>query len=210
MGFRKLGDPPAQYSQQYWQGVIGKINQTFANTNQTSSGSGTVVVIAGQTYTEGVWYSGVGTPPAVLGNVGDFYFATDTETIYGPKTSTGWGTGIVIGSGGSTPTTGASQIIFTSPGLLAIQAPAAPYYILNAAQNFSTITSIVGVPPSSGNISFAIRVGGVTWMSAVTIGQLTTTPVTAGQIAANQLIELDVTGVGTGLLSGADLTVIVR
>src|SRR5690606_3798904 len=32
--------------------------------------------------------------PTTQGKVGDFYFRTTTATLYGPKTSTGWGAGI--------------------------------------------------------------------------------------------------------------------
>ena len=37
--------------------------------------------------------SGTSTPSSSLGNVGDFYFRTSTSVLYGPKTSSGWGSG---------------------------------------------------------------------------------------------------------------------
>src|SRR5690625_2694892 len=37
--------------------------------------------------------SGTAVPASSLGNVGDFYFRTSTSVLYGPKTSSGWGSG---------------------------------------------------------------------------------------------------------------------
>lgn len=49
-------------------------------------------------------------PPALVGRVGDFYFDTATTTIYGPKTSEGWGPGVLLkgadGTNGSNGTNG--------------------------------------------------------------------------------------------------------
>jgi hypothetical protein len=44
-------------------------------------------------------YSGATTPPAATGNNGDFYLDLSTWELYGPKTLTGWGTGIYLNGG---------------------------------------------------------------------------------------------------------------
>src|SRR5690606_34297417 len=43
-------------------------------------------------------YSGETTPPEDLGNLGDFYFWTQELAIFGPKSSSGWGSSLVLGS----------------------------------------------------------------------------------------------------------------
>jgi hypothetical protein len=43
-----------------------------------------------------VIYSGATTPPAATGVVGDFYINLSTGLLYGPKTASGWGTGISL------------------------------------------------------------------------------------------------------------------
>jgi hypothetical protein len=40
--------------------------------------------------------SGNGAPATTLGNVGDFYLDLSSFMFYGPKTSAGWGTGVLI------------------------------------------------------------------------------------------------------------------
>ena len=68
-----------------------------------------------------VIYSGTTAPGASVGNVGDFYMDLATSTLYGPKTSSGWGSGFSLkgdtgatgaqgdsGANGATGTTGAT------------------------------------------------------------------------------------------------------
>jgi uncharacterized protein (TIGR02145 family) len=48
--------------------------------------------------------NGTTRPASALGTVGDFYINTATDSLYGPKTASGWGTGIsLIGPKGSFP-----------------------------------------------------------------------------------------------------------
>lgn len=42
--------------------------------------------------------SGVGDPDIILGSIGDLYIDTDSGYLYGPKTESGWGTGVPIGN----------------------------------------------------------------------------------------------------------------
>lgn len=207
MGVRKLDSPPpAVYDQLFFQNMIGKINQNLANLQQSgANASGT---------TQGVWYSGASSPPASIGSVGDFYLNTETDVIYGPKTSDGWGSGITINAPGGSSTNASnslSGITFTVPGLLAIDAPAAPLlYSGKNPQTFTSIISIIEIVPSAGSVSYTIKVAGTTWATVSTSAQVTTTAAPALQVAANSLLELDITGVGTGLFAGSGLTVIVR
>lgn len=43
--------------------------------------------------------SGTVNPSPVIGLIGDQYINTTTGTIFGPKTESGWGSGVVLGSG---------------------------------------------------------------------------------------------------------------
>lgn len=78
-----------------------------------STGSQGAVGPAGPTGANGqngsVIYSGSTTPASATGVVGDFYIDLSTGLLYGPKTSTGWGTGISLkGTNGATGATGAT------------------------------------------------------------------------------------------------------
>ena len=52
-------------------------------------------------------YSGSGAPVASVGNVGDFYLDMESVMLYGPKTTSGWGTGTKLqGANGADGTNG--------------------------------------------------------------------------------------------------------
>ena len=52
-------------------------------------------------------FEGSGLPGVALGNVGDFYINEQTDSLYGPKTLSGWGTAISLrGAGGPAGQTG--------------------------------------------------------------------------------------------------------
>ena len=54
-------------------------------------------------------FEGSGVPAVALGNVGDFYINGQTDSLYGPKTLSGWGTGISLqGTAGAAGTPGAA------------------------------------------------------------------------------------------------------
>jgi len=59
--------------------------------------------------------SGSSDPAASLGNTGDYYFNTETCTLYGPKTAAGWGSGIGLkgekGDKGDKGDTGNANVI---------------------------------------------------------------------------------------------------
>jgi len=56
-----------------------------------------------------VIYSGTTTPLSTTGNTGDFYLDLSTGVLYGPKTSSGWGSGFsLVGQTGASGVTGAT------------------------------------------------------------------------------------------------------
>ena len=70
---------------------------------KTTAGWGTGVSLKGSAGVNGtngtMIYSGTTVPSATIGLVGDFYIDLTTGVLYGPKTTTGWGSGIsLIGS----------------------------------------------------------------------------------------------------------------
>ena len=82
-------------------------------------------------------YEGSGTPLSSLGNVGDFYINEKTDSLYGPKTLSGWGTAISLqgaaGAAGTNGTNGSngsngSQIISGSDTPKLSQGNAGDYY----------------------------------------------------------------------------------
>lgn len=82
-------------------------------------------------------YAGNGAPAASLGNVGDYYLDQGADNLYGPKTSSGWGSPLSLkGSGpaGATGATGAagqsgSQILSGSGVPAAGVGNAGDYYL---------------------------------------------------------------------------------
>lgn len=65
---------------------------------KTSDGWGEPTDLQGETGQDGQdgtrIYSGSMAPPPAVGNIGDFYFRTTTAILYGPKRTTGWGSGV--------------------------------------------------------------------------------------------------------------------
>jgi hypothetical protein len=43
--------------------------------------------------------SGTGNPSPTIGLIGDQYINTDTGFLFGPKTESGWGSGVLLGTG---------------------------------------------------------------------------------------------------------------
>ena len=89
--------------------TLGKVGDFYFDTSaraiygpKTATGWGTPIVLSG-TGIDGVdgadgsqILSGAGAPASTLGKAGDFYFDTSARAIYGPKTTTGWGTAISL------------------------------------------------------------------------------------------------------------------
>lgn len=74
------------------QGAVGPAGPTGANGQNGS-----------------IIYSGTTVPATATGVSGDFYLNTTTGLLYGPKTASGWGTGISLkGTNGATGATGAT------------------------------------------------------------------------------------------------------
>lgn len=76
---------------------------------KSTSGWGTGIDLKGTSGPAGSQiYSGSTTPASTLGNVGDYYLDIATYVLYGPKTASGWGTGIVLKGA-----TGTANVIYS-------------------------------------------------------------------------------------------------
>jgi hypothetical protein len=73
----------------------------FGPKTAISWGSGVTMSLAASTPGVGQTLSGSGAPSATLGNVGDVYLDTSSYLLYGPKTSSGWGSPISVAAPGS-------------------------------------------------------------------------------------------------------------
>ena len=103
--------PTIEIENGYWK-INGKVFNIKAIGNDGQKGKdGTKITISADGYWEfdGVKsehkaiaesgtkiYSGTTNPENNLGKEGDFYLQTETKTIYGPKTNSGWGEGITL------------------------------------------------------------------------------------------------------------------
>lgn len=77
---------------------------------KTASGWGSGIDLHGTSGAAGSQiYSGGTTPASTLGNVGDYYLDNATYVLYGPKTASGWGTGIVLKGA-----TGTANVIYSA------------------------------------------------------------------------------------------------
>jgi len=111
---------------------------------KTASGWGTGISLVGPKGAAGtngtVIYSGNGVPSASIGVVGDFYIDLSNGVLYGPKTATGWATGISLVGGALGPTYPA---IFNT-----IITPA----VLNVLQTNGTVINSGLTPPNISGI----------------------------------------------------------
>lgn len=57
--------------------------------------------------------AGLNNPTSYIGNIGDYYINKSTYTLFGPKTTSGWGTGIVLK--GENGNANVRTFIFTDP-----------------------------------------------------------------------------------------------
>ncbi|SDS50341.1 hypothetical protein SAMN05216490_1271 [Mucilaginibacter mallensis] len=115
-----------------------------------------------------VIYSGSTVPLTTTGANGDFYLNTSTGLLYGPKTTSGWGTGFsLVGATGATGATGAAG----TPGSKTLSGVGAPatslgslgdYYLDDASyllygpkvsSGWGTPVSLQG-PPGTANVMY--------------------------------------------------------
>jgi len=74
-------------------------------------------------------YSGASTPDATTGSTGDYYLDIATDVLYGPKTASGWGSGIsLVGNTGAAGQAG-SQIYSGNGGPSTSQGVNGDYYL---------------------------------------------------------------------------------
>ncbi len=86
-------------------------NSTFYGP-KTAAGWGTAISLRGSAGSAGSKIlSGTDLPAVNLGGVGDFYFKSDQSLLFGPKTASGWGTGVNLR--GATGATGTANVIYS-------------------------------------------------------------------------------------------------
>ncbi len=101
---------------------------------KAASGWGTPINLKGVKGDDGSRiYSGTAVPATSLGNVGDFYFRTNTSDFYGPKTASSWG--MPTNLRGATGATGAQGPAGT-PGSKILSGASAPATSLGAIGDY--------------------------------------------------------------------------
>ena len=92
------------------QGIQGPIGPTGATGPQGIAGTNGTNGLDGKTV-----LNGTQSPTAGIGNNGDFYINTTTNTLFGPKTSGAWGSGVaLVGPQGAAGTNGKNSLINTT------------------------------------------------------------------------------------------------
>jgi len=123
--------------------------------------------------------------------------------------SSGSGPGPGPGGGGGSASFG-TQLVFTVPGTLAIESGAAPLLMLPSSVQFSQAVLLLNQAPQGGAVTVQLYVNGAAWGTALSISATSqTVSLSAGAIAANQSIRLDITNVGLAF-PGMDLTLLLR
>jgi hypothetical protein len=100
------------------------------------------------------------------------------------------------------------------PGTLSVKANApTPLLELAAAQSFATMLGRLKTAPAGSALTAQFKVGGNPWGPVLAFApgsaSVSVSVAAAGAIAANALITLDITAVGSGT-PGSDLTVLLR
>lgn len=121
------------------------------------------------------------------------------------------------GAAGSSGANGAAgQLILAKAGILSVQSDVCPAVTLSVQTVFKKATVLLKQAPIGSAVTIQLYVNGSVWGPVLSTTALSTTVdvSSAGAIAANQLVRVDVTAVGA-LLSGtsfpgSDLTVILR
>lgn len=79
---------------------VNQVDDTYVVVKGNNDGTKVVVSDLGLQGARGSQIlSGDTDPSIVIGLIGDQYINTTTGTIFGPKTESGWGTGVVLGTG---------------------------------------------------------------------------------------------------------------
>lgn len=109
--------------------------------------------------------------------------------------------------------TSATELILSVPGTLSVESNAAPAVTLGTPTSFTTAVVLVKTAPQGNPLALQLYVNGSGWGQALSL-PANSTSLKVGlsgvsAIAADQLIRLDITGVGL-TFPGSDLTVILR
>ena len=127
-----------------------------------------------------------------------------SQIISGGNTTINNNNNTTIGGGG------ASEVVLTVPGVIGVESDAAPAITLGSQTSFSTVVLLLKQAPQGANVTVQLYVAGATWGGPLSMnGTSASFTAAGGSIAANAIIRLDITGVGT-TYPGSDLTVILR
>jgi hypothetical protein len=138
---------------------------------------------------------------------GDFYINTVTNTLFGPKASGVWPSGVsLVGPTGATGATGATgpQGATGATGATGAQGPAGP-----APAGTGIVTVSGGTLQTPGALTGDVTTSGAGLVTSIGAGKVTNAML-AGSIAANKLVGLDITTLGTvttGTWNGTTLAI---
>jgi hypothetical protein len=118
-------------------------------------------------------------------------------------------------SSSSSSNSSTGQLTLAKSGILSVQSDVCPSVTLSASQAFTAAVVLLKQKPIGAPVTLQLYVNGVAWGPQLSTTALSTTVdvSSAGAIPANQLVRVDVTGVGASLsggFPGSDLTVILR
>lgn len=104
---------------------------------------------------------------------------------------------------------GAGMLVLSVPGTLSIRSSATPLVSFPASRTISRITALLKRAPTGGAVTVLVRAGGADLTSlTVPAGATTATIGLARAIAADAVVEVDITAVGA-TFPGADLTLLI-
>lgn len=125
-----------------------------------------------------IW-NGSGAPSSGTGQIGDFYVDTTANTIYGPKTSGGWGSATsLVGPQGATGATGATgspgAAATVSVGTTTTGAAGSSATVTNSGTSSAAILNFTIPQGATGNTGPAGATGATGSAATIAVGTVTT------------------------------------
>ncbi|WP_018674970.1 collagen-like triple helix repeat-containing protein [Riemerella columbina] len=136
---------------------------------------------------------GTGAPSNTLGNIDDFYIDTQSQKLYGPKTNSGWGTGVsIIGPKGDKGDTGAvgpagPQGPKGNTGATGAQGPSG---VVNATRGITYDANSKTVSLPAGANGQVLKWNGTAWAPASDDNSNTNIYTNDGTLASNRTVTM--------------------